>query len=215
MVLASGADGVTLVGPARRSLGQAFEDADWDSSAMCFAEGVWMTARVLPVRNPRTGEVDHEIAAAGTEEVILEATRLREHQRAWSDLGIQGRIEVMQRWLTEFGKQAARFGELEAIDTGGTHTSYLQGFITMANIKGWIEDAEASLEAATIRTTSATMPTVEVTSQLVPYPLVGIISPWNAPAMLGLIDAIPALFAGSAVLWKPSEITPRFVPACV
>ncbi|MFE3449012.1 aldehyde dehydrogenase family protein [Nonomuraea sp. NPDC059194] len=34
------------------------------------------------------------------------------------------------------------------------------------------------------------------------------ISPWNFPLLLGLIDAIPA---GCAVLVKPSEVTPRFI----
>ena len=55
------------------------------------------------------------------------------------------------------------------------------------------------------------MPTVELEAQLVPYPLVGVISPWNAPLMLALLDAVPALFAGSAVLLKPSEVTPRVI----
>jgi acyl-CoA reductase-like NAD-dependent aldehyde dehydrogenase len=54
---------------------------------------------------------------------------------------------------------------------------------------------------------------VEIHSQLVPYPLVGVISPWNAPLMLALLDAVPALFAGSAVLLKPSEVTPRVIEA--
>ena len=48
-------------------------------------------------------------------------------------------------------------------------------------------------------------------TQLVPYALVGVISPWNFPLTLSLIDAIPALLAGCAVLVKPSEVTPRFV----
>jgi hypothetical protein len=55
------------------------------------------------------------------------------------------------------------------------------------------------------------MPTVEIESQVVAYPLVGVISPWNAPLMLALLDAVPALFAGSAVLLKPSEVTPRVI----
>jgi acyl-CoA reductase-like NAD-dependent aldehyde dehydrogenase len=38
-----------------------------------------------------------------------------------------------------------------------------------------------------------------------------VISPWNFPLTLALIDAIPALLAGCAVLLKPSEVTPRFV----
>ncbi len=34
------------------------------------------------------------------------------------------------------------------------------------------------------------------------------ISPWNFPLILSAGDAIPALFAGAAVVVKPSEITP-------
>ncbi|MDG1461933.1 MAG: aldehyde dehydrogenase family protein, partial [Gammaproteobacteria bacterium] len=37
------------------------------------------------------------------------------------------------------------------------------------------------------------------------------ISPWNFPFLLSLLDSLAALVAGSAVLVKPSEITPRFV----
>src|SRR3546814_12788329 len=48
-------------------------------------------------------------------------------------------------------------------------------------------------------------------NQLVPYALCGFISPWNFPVTLSLIDAVPALAAGSAALIKPSEVPPRFV----
>jgi hypothetical protein len=34
--------------------------------------------------------------------------------------------------------------------------------------------------------------------------------PWNAPMMLSLLDAVPALFAGSPVLLA-QQVTPRFV----
>jgi succinate-semialdehyde dehydrogenase/glutarate-semialdehyde dehydrogenase len=40
--------------------------------------------------------------------------------------------------------------------------------------------------------------------------LIGVISPWNFPFLLSLIDAIPALFAGCSIIIKPSEVTPRF-----
>jgi len=55
------------------------------------------------------------------------------------------------------------------------------------------------------------MPSLRYSHQLVPYPLVGSISPWNFPVALSLIDAVPALLAGCAVFVKPSEVTPRFV----
>lgn len=166
---------------------------------------------MLAVRNPRTGTVDHRLAVSGAAEVADKAARLRQNQRGWAALPLEARCGVMARWLAEVKSRAAEIGERDAIDTGGCHTSYLQGFITMANIGGWLEDAPKALGAYRVHTRSAVMPDVEIRSQLVPYPLVGVISPWNAPLMLALLDAVPALFAGSAVLLKPSEVTPRVI----
>ena len=166
--------------------------------------------RTIPVRNPRTGRTDFDLPVASADEVALKAARLRENQKAWSAMGLQGRSGVMARWLGEVRKRAAAIAEADAEDTGGCHTSYLQGFITMGNIGGWLEDAAGALEKAGYRGPSRAVPSVEVRTQFVPYPLCGVISPWNAPMMLALLDAVPALFAGCAVLLKPSEVTPRF-----
>jgi coniferyl-aldehyde dehydrogenase len=48
-------------------------------------------------------------------------------------------------------------------------------------------------------------------ARIVPQPMgvVGIISPWNYPAMLALVPLIGALSAGNRVILKPSEHTPR------
>jgi len=58
---------------------------------------------------------------------------------------------------------------------------------------------------------SESAPGVNFEHQFLPYPLVGVISPWNFPLLLTLTDALPALAAGCAVIAKPSEITPRFM----
>jgi acyl-CoA reductase-like NAD-dependent aldehyde dehydrogenase len=168
---------------------------------------------MLQVRNPRTGEFDHTLAISGRAEVADKATRLRAAQPAWEALGIEGRCGVMARWLGAVKARAAEIGEADAVDTGGCHTSYIQGFITMGNVAGWLEDAPRAFESLKWQGMSTSMPTVEIESQVVAYPLVGVISPWNAPLMLALLDAVPALFAGSAVLLKPSEVTPRVIEA--
>ncbi|MCW2366028.1 acyl-CoA reductase-like NAD-dependent aldehyde dehydrogenase [Sphingobium sp. B7D2B] len=167
--------------------------------------------RSVPVHNPRSGAIDFMMEIATAEDVAAKADRLRRNQQAWGAKPLAERIGVMQRWLGEVAKRASAIAEADAIDTGGCHTSYLQGFITMGNIGGWIEDAQAALDAASYTGPSKAMPQVEVRTQFVPYPLVGVIGPWNAPMMLVLLDAIPALFAGCAVLIKPSEVTPRWV----
>ncbi len=168
---------------------------------------------MLAVRNPRTGRIDFDLKVSSRAEVAETAARLRANQPAWEALGVEGRCGVMARWLGGVKARAADIGEADAVDTGGCHTSYLQGFITMGNIAGWLEDAPKAFEALKWQGTSKSMPTVEIEGQVVAYPVVGVISPWNAPLMLALLDAVPALFAGSAVLLKPSEVTPRVIEA--
>jgi len=166
---------------------------------------------VLEVRNPRTGEADFRLPVSNAREIAAKAARLRNNQRAWEAMGVEARCAVMARWLGEVRTRAAEIGERDAIDTGGCHTSYLQGFITVGNIAGWLSDAPKAFEALKWQGMSTSMPTVEIESQVVAYPLTLVISPWNAPLMLALLDAVPALFAGSAVLLKPSEVTPRVI----
>jgi succinate-semialdehyde dehydrogenase/glutarate-semialdehyde dehydrogenase len=167
-------------------------------------------SRSIPVRNPRTGGIDFDLQVAGPADVAAKAAVLRANQKAWAAMGLSGRSAVMARWLGEVKKRATAIAEADAEDTGGCHTSYLQGFITMGNIGGWLEDASGALAKATCSGPSKAVPSVEVRTQFVPYALCGVISPWNAPMMLALLDAVPALFAGCAVLLKPSEVTPRF-----
>jgi succinate-semialdehyde dehydrogenase / glutarate-semialdehyde dehydrogenase len=167
--------------------------------------------RTIPVRNPRTGGTDFTFPAASPQEVAEKSARLRRNQKAWAARPITERVGIMRRWIAELVAHAKVIGAADGADTGGCHTSQFTAFIAVANINGWCEDAEAVLTRAHVSGPSVTMPTVNIRSQLVPYPLVGVISPWNAPMMLSLLDAVPALFAGSAVLLKPSEVTPRFV----
>jgi succinate-semialdehyde dehydrogenase/glutarate-semialdehyde dehydrogenase len=170
-----------------------------------------LDARTIPVRNPRTGATDFTFPAASAQEVAQKAARLRRNQTAWAGRPITERIGIMRRWVAELVAHARAIGAADGADTGGCHTSQFTAFIAVANINGWCEDAEGVLTRAQVSGPAITMPSVHIRSQLVPYPLVGIISPWNAPMMLSLLDAVPALFAGSAVLLKPSEVTPRFV----
>jgi succinate-semialdehyde dehydrogenase/glutarate-semialdehyde dehydrogenase len=167
--------------------------------------------RTIPVRNPRTGATDFTFPAASPQEVAEKSARLRRNQKVWAARPIAERVGIMRRWIAELVAHAKVIGAADGADTGGCHTSQFTAFIAVANINGWCEDAEAVLARAHVSGTSLTMPSVEIRTQLVPYPLVGVISPWNAPMMLSLLDAVPALFAGSAVLLKPSEVTPRFV----
>ena len=164
----------------------------------------------LKINNPRTGVADYEITPASAEQVAAIATRLQAAQQAWAaDLDL--RLNALASWADAM--EAARLELAEAVtnDTGRRSVSFLEVDGMVRRIRYWLERAPALL-APPEEARSETAANVAYRLQGVPVGLVGVISPWNFPLTLSLVDAIPALFAGCAVLLKPSEVTPRFAP---
>lgn len=167
--------------------------------------------RTLSVRNPRTGRIDFELEAASPAEVAAVVGRLRQAQPAWARAPLEHRIAVMQRFAERVKAHRQAIIDADSEDTGYGQISRIAPDMTLNAIYGGIRAAPAAFEAAKRQGRSMAMPHVEYDSVLKPFPLVGVISPWNAPTMLTMLHAIPPLFAGCAVLVKPSEVTPRFV----
>lgn len=167
--------------------------------------------RVLPVRNPRTGQVDYRITPPTADELRNLCDRLREGQKSWGAAPLEHRISVMRQWAERLKAHSAELAEADSVDTGYCAISRMSPGIVIGNVLGWSNAAPAILQRAKLEGTSSIMPNIAFGTELRPYPLLGVISPWNAPLMLSLIDAVPALFAGCAVIIKPSEVTPRFI----
>ena len=164
----------------------------------------------MPVRNPRTGEIDFHITPASAEEVADKARRLRAGQPAWGKAPVEHRIAVMQRWAEVIRARRQEIIDADAADTGYGQISQIAPDMMLGAIFGGVRSAAAHFEAARRQGVAPNMPHIKYDSVLKPFPLVGVISPWNAPTMLSMLHVIPPLFAGCAVLLKPSEVTPRF-----
>jgi succinate-semialdehyde dehydrogenase / glutarate-semialdehyde dehydrogenase len=167
--------------------------------------------RRIPVRNPYTGATDYEITPPAADELARTCADLRAAQVKWSAAPLEHRIEVMLRWADELDAAYGPLSAADFTDTGGCLISLMAPRIVASNVRSWAADAPKVLAAAARSGTSSIMPSVSFQTQLVPYPLVGVISPWNGPLMLSCLDPVPALFAGSAVIVKPSEVAPRFI----
>jgi len=168
-------------------------------------------ARILPVRNPRTGVPDMEIEVADLAAVRAKAERLREGQKRWGAMPPEERVKVMGRWAQLIAtKYRQAIIDADSHDTGYCEISRIAPDMMLGIIGGLCASAPAQLRGALREGVARANPDVRFTSILKPYGLVGIISPWNAPTMLSMLHAIPPLFAGCAVLLKPSEVTPRF-----
>ncbi|HEX8757321.1 MAG TPA: aldehyde dehydrogenase family protein [Steroidobacteraceae bacterium] len=165
----------------------------------------------MHVRNPRTGKDDFQFEPAGPAALDAIASRLRSAQPQWAARTPQRRAEALLRWAAALESHAARIiGALES-DTGRRALSRIELASVAGLSRRWAARAPTLIEAQSRSGCATSQPGITTSTQLVPYPLVGIISPWNFPLILSLIDAVPALAAGCAVMIKPSEIAPRFV----
>ena len=168
----------------------------------------------MKASNPRTGIEDYEFDAASPMEVADVARRLRAAQPAWAAMEPKRRAEILALWADAVEASAYEIAEALTLDTGRRLLSHREVAGAVSNIRRWARMAPDLLEMPGLRE-SQLVNGLRYGNQLVPYVLSGFISPWNFPVTLSLIDAVPALAAGSAVLIKPSEITPRFVAPLV
>ena len=167
---------------------------------------------ILKVRNPRTGKFDYSIRPPTPTQLMDLCARLRSSQTHWQHSGLERRIESMQEWKQILLSHKDELINILVTDTGRLWESRVEFDGVISTITRWCQLAP-ELMSPEEKTTA--IPYIRLKHQLVPYSLVGIISPWNFPLLLSLFDAIPALLAGCAVAIKPSEITPRFIQPLV
>ncbi len=118
--------------------------------------------RRLPVRNPRTGEIDLHITPPTGDELRAICAKLREAQRAWARRPLAERIKVMSAWANDIQKNHVAIADADCTDTGYSHTSRASPHIVALSIRGWCEDVTSILERAQVTGASPVMPTVPV-----------------------------------------------------
>lgn len=163
----------------------------------------------IAARNPRTGRIDWRGAAADAGEIASVAARLRAAQPAWEARAPAARLESLRALGQALARHSGPIGEALEADTGRRRIARLEIDSVIGSIEGWAR--VVANDSAPDWVPGRGLPSVRHTAAWKAYPLVGVVSPWNFPLLLGMIDAVPALLAGCAVLVKPSEVTPRFI----
>lgn len=165
--------------------------------------------KAIKVRNPRTGEHDYEFNAASAQDVGNVIAEARDAQRAWQSLGLEHRAKALGEWAVQLETHGKDIVAALSVDTARHRISEEELGAVIHFIHGFCEAAPDVLATPFRKLDSH--PDIVFKVTYAPYPVVGVISPWNFPLVLSFIDAIPALVAGAAVVIKPSEVTPRFV----
>lgn len=169
------------------------------------AERAATDGRTAPVYNPATGQVTAQVALADQAEIDEAIASAQRGYRVWSGWSIAKRQQVLFAFRELLN---ARKGELAAIITA-EHGKVL------SDAAGEIARGQEVVELATgfphlIKGAfSENVSTgVDVYSLKQPLGVVGIVSPFNFPAMVPMWFFPIAIAAGNAVVLKPSEKDP-------
>ncbi len=168
-----------------------------------------MTPQTLISYEPATGE---ELWRGLHSDVDDAVSRARKAWPEWAGLALGDRIEVLRRFANEIKREADSFAELIAREAGKplweAHTE----------VDAVAAKVDISVQAYAERTGKKKHDSAMNGSTALrhkPHGVMAVLGPYNFPAHLPNGHIVPALIAGNAVLFKPSEKTPAVGEALV
>ena len=174
------------------------------------------TDTVITVRSPANGRIIDSVPQMDAATVVAVIGELRVAQAGWADLSPRARVTHLLRyrdWLLDNEFQLAEMLQRE------TGKPWAEANLEIPYIVDAINYYARTAPGLLADRTPPRHGMIAATKRQLlvqrPYPVVGVITPWNFPLGLSLLDAVPALLAGAAVVVKPSEFTPLTVAAAV
>jgi acyl-CoA reductase-like NAD-dependent aldehyde dehydrogenase len=161
------------------------------------------------VHRPTDGSVIRGVPIDQPERVAEVVARVRAAQPEWEAIGFAGRrrwLERLRDWILDHqdeldDRMQEESGKVRA-------DAALEAFYLLDAINFWCDRGPGFLADETVTPHVPLLRHRRAKIVYRPFPVAGIISPWNFPLILSLGDGIPALAAGCALVIKPSEFTP-------
>ncbi|MFE3001613.1 aldehyde dehydrogenase family protein [Nocardia sp. NPDC059246] len=161
------------------------------------------------VRNPADGSVVGRLPDMTPTEVADLAARLRSAQPEWEALGPKRRARHLLDWLDWLMDNDQRILGLVQQESGKSWgDASIETMVAVEVINYYAKHGAQFLADQTRRPHGPASLTKRLEVFHRPYQLVGVITPWNYPLGMPMMDVPPALMSGAAVLTKPSEVTP-------
>jgi acyl-CoA reductase-like NAD-dependent aldehyde dehydrogenase len=175
---------------------------------MAITEDRTTRVRTFDSTSPATGEMVGSFPIDGPEEVAAAVARAREAQRAWEELGFDGRRRALLAYKALLVRRTDELVALVHRETGKPHADALIEVLMIVEHLDWAaRNAARVLGPRRVRSTLV-LANHAATVEYRPLGVVGVIGPWNYPVFTPLGSVVYALAAGNAVVLKPSELTP-------
>ena len=135
--------------------------------------------------------------------------RARAAQQSWEALGVAQRATLLRPLARLLAARRDTIADLITEENGKPRTeAILHDVVAAAQFVSWAcEEAPRVLGPTAVQPRWFVHRRAEVLRR--PFGVVGVIGPWNIPLCIPVSLTLPALVAGNAVVFKPSERTPR------
>jgi acyl-CoA reductase-like NAD-dependent aldehyde dehydrogenase/uncharacterized protein YceH (UPF0502 family) len=156
----------------------------------------------LDVRNPATGAVIRSVAVTDPSEVDQKVARARAAQHAWGARPIAERAAVLGAFRDLLEREAEECAQLTTSEVGKPIKQ------SRNEVRAVLERIDWNIAHAGEVIAPRAVTIADGLEERITYEPVGVVahvSAWNYPYFVGLNSIVPALLAGNAVCYKPSE----------
>lgn len=155
--------------------------------------------------NPASGEVLATVQAAGREDVDRAVKSAQKGQKIWAAMSAMERSRILRKAVDILRDRNDELARLETLDTGKplSETAAVD-IVTGADVLEYYAGLIPALEGSQIPLRDSAF----VYTRREPLGVVAGIGAWNYPIQIALWKSAPALAAGNAMIFKPSEVTP-------
>ena len=163
-----------------------------------------MAEATLSIVNPATGSTVVRLAADGAREVAQRSAAARAAQPRWAATPIRKRIAAIERFREQIVTQGETLARTLTQEVGKPirqSRNELKGLL--GRLDFFIAESARALRERKVFADASQSLDERITHE--PLGVVANISAWNYPYFVGSNVFVPALVAGNAVLYKPSE----------
>lgn len=162
------------------------------------------SGRTFETINPANGNVLATVQAAGREDVDR-AVKAPAGAKIWASMTAMERSRILRRAVDILRERNDELAKLETLDTGKAYSeTSTVDIVTGADVLEYYAGLIPALEGSQIPLRETSF----VYTRREPLGVVAGIGAWNYPIQIALWKSAPALAAGNAMIFKPSEVTP-------
>ena len=164
----------------------------------------------ISVIDPLTGNVLHDIESHSAQDVALKFLEARRVQGAWAEVSPKERAKIASRIADALVENQEQLMDILQKETGKSRAHAFEEVTgALGAIAYYAKITPKTLKRSRVKAGVPFMLSAYV--EPAPVGVVGIITPWNYPLALTMMDVIPALLAGNSVVQKADNQTAKTV----